>query len=196
MKKANRIVAVLFASDTSLYKNLDNLEVYDKKRNALTYPGGIPIVAHPPCRLWGKMSHFSTAPKEEKELSVWAIGQIRKNGGVLEHPAASRLWHKMNLPAPGKGYDEYEGWTLGILQWWFGHKAEKKTLLYICGTKPKDIPEMPIKLGYPEFVVSSSKRKHRRSLPEISHRLRKETPQQFAEWLIELARRTVILPAN
>jgi len=189
-------VAVLFSRKDSIYKKLPSVEVYDKERDARTYRGGIPIVAHPPCRLWGRLRHFSTAPPEEKELSIWTVHQIRENGGVLEHPAASRLWPEMNLPAPGKGYDEFGGWTLGLLQWWFGHKAEKATKLYICGITPMDLPEIPIKLGYPEFVVSSSKRKHSLELPEISKRERQETPKQFAEWLIELARRTIVLPTS
>lgn len=185
-----KTVAVLFARKDSIYTELPNVEVYDEERDARTYPGSMPIVAHPPCRLWGKLRHFSTAPPQEKELAIWAVHKVRENGGALEHPAASRLWSEMNLPAPGKGYDEFGGWTLGVWQWWWGHKAEKATKIYICGIKPANLPEIPIKLGYPEFVVSTSKRKNSSALPEISKRERQETPKRFAEWLIELARRT------
>ena len=43
-------VAVLFARADSIYKTLPGCDVYDIKRDARTWPGGCPVVAHPPCR--------------------------------------------------------------------------------------------------------------------------------------------------
>ena len=43
-------VAVLFARKDSIYKEFEQCDVYDIERNALTFSGGIPIIAHPPCR--------------------------------------------------------------------------------------------------------------------------------------------------
>jgi len=169
MNNSEKIIAVLFARKDSIYHKFPECDVYDKNRNALTFKGGMPIIAHPPCRLWGKLSHFSSAPEEEKKLAIWSINQIRENGGVLEHPAASRLWPVMNLPHYGK-FDKYGGWTLGVFQWWFGHKAEKRTKLYICGVKPANIPDYELKLGFPEYVVSTSKRRHSKCLREITKR--------------------------
>jgi hypothetical protein len=184
-KQGNKLIAVLFARKDSIYKTFTECDVYDINRNALTFKGGMPVIAHPPCRLWGKLGHFSSAPEEEKNLAIWSINQIRENGGVLEHPAASRLWPCMNLPQGGK-FDKYGGWTLGLFQWWFGHKAEKKTRLYIVGIKPANIPDIPLKLGYPEYVVSTSKRKHSKRLKEITKKEREATPRLFAEWLVSL----------
>ena len=188
MKKNDKKVAVLFAMKDSIYKNYDICDVYDEDRNALRYQGNLPIIAHPPCRLWGQLSHFSTAPLEEKQFAIWSIKMIRKNGGVLEHPATSRLWQEMKLPSYGK-YDDYGGWTLIAPQYWWGHKAEKKTKFYIYGISPNNIPDIPFRLGYPEYVVGTSKRKLAKDLPEITKKERKQTPIQLAEWLIELCLR-------
>lgn len=43
-------VAVLFAREDSVYKTLPECEVYDMARDARTYDGPWPVVAHPPCR--------------------------------------------------------------------------------------------------------------------------------------------------
>jgi len=46
--------AVLFARADSIYKQLD-CDVWDQERDALRWPGGASIVAHPPCRSWGRL---------------------------------------------------------------------------------------------------------------------------------------------
>jgi hypothetical protein len=84
-------IAVLFARKDSIYKSFPDCDVYDIERDALTWPGGMPCIAHPPCRLWGKLRHFSTAPQSEKALGHWAIKQVRQWGGIAEHPASSGL---------------------------------------------------------------------------------------------------------
>jgi hypothetical protein len=48
-----REVAVLFARADSIYKTLAGCDVWDEARDALKWPGGAPIIAHPPCRAWG-----------------------------------------------------------------------------------------------------------------------------------------------
>jgi hypothetical protein len=77
----------------------------------LKFKGGSPVIAHPPCRLWGQMRFFSSAPESEKLLAFFAVEQVRKNGGILEHPASSTLWEAAKLPAPGRR-DSFGGWTL------------------------------------------------------------------------------------
>ncbi|HUD42003.1 MAG TPA: hypothetical protein VMR06_08395 [Dokdonella sp.] len=95
-------VAVLFARADSIYKTMPGCDVYDAERNALTYRGGAPIIAHPPCRAWGRLSYFAKPRYGERKLAIWSVLHIRRNGGVLEHPVASKLWPVMRLPAPGK----------------------------------------------------------------------------------------------
>lgn len=82
-------VAVLFARADSVYKTLPGTDVWDAARDARNWPGGVPVVAHPPCRAWGRLAHMAKPKPDEKDLARWAVAQVRRFGGVLEHPAAS-----------------------------------------------------------------------------------------------------------
>lgn len=182
-------VAVLFARSDSIYKTLPGTDVYDAERDARTWAGGSPLIAHPPCRAWGAFAMFAKPRDDEKALAPWAIEQIRRHGGVLEHPNASRLWPTLGLPEPGKT-DEFGGWTLPIHQHWFGHRAEKKTRLYIVGCRPQDIPDMPMVLGEATHVIGDVGRaSNGTKRPEVSKAEREHTPPALAVWLVELARR-------
>jgi hypothetical protein len=179
-------VAVLFARTDGVYKNLPGCDVWDKSRDAMLWPGGCPVVAHPPCRLWGRLRHFAHSLPGEKDLAIFAVEQVRKFSGVLEHPFRSKLWEACHLPKPGER-DAFGGFTLAMPQWWFGHRAEKATYFYIVGCEPEDLPPVPLKLGEPDFVVQSRKRFNHR--PHIPKRERELTPLQMAEWLCEVARK-------
>ena len=183
-------VAVLFARADSIYKTLPGCDVYDIDRDARTWGGGSPVVAHPPCRAWGRLNFFAKPRADEKALAPWAISQIRRDGGVLEHPAGSALWSFLGLPAAGAAPDEFGGWTLPILQHSFGHRAQKKTLLYIVGCAPKDIPDMPLVLGEATHVIGDSGRASLgNKRPEVSKAEREHTPPDLAVWLVKLASR-------
>lgn len=179
-------IAVLFARTDSHYKDLADVDVWDAHRDALKWPGGCPIVAHPPCRAWGRLRRFAKPTHDEKSLAIWAVTQVRRWGGVLEHPAYSTLWSVCGLPASGKR-DDWGGWTLPIVQQWWGHRAEKKTWLYIVGCQPTDLPSIPLVLGEATHVVQSRKRTGYR--PHITKAEREHTPLELARWLVDLATR-------
>ena len=63
-----RTVAVLFARADSYYKTLPGCEVYDMERDARTYDGPWPVVAHPPCRAWGSAHSRTRAPTNATSL--------------------------------------------------------------------------------------------------------------------------------
>ena len=181
-------VAVLFARADSIYKTMPQCDVWDAERDALKWPGGSPVVAHPPCRLWGNLRHMAfRAPPEEKELARWAVKMVRQYGGVVEHPRRSQLWPELGLPLPGCGKDEFGGWTLGIQQKEFGHRAPKETLLYIVGIEPANIPSIPLDMSYPTHRIGNSRTT--RHIPEVSKSEREHTPEALARWLVELAER-------
>lgn len=191
-------VAVLFARKDSVYKTLPGCDVWDIERDARNWPGGSPVVAHPPCRAWGRLAHMAKPRPDEKDLARFAVAMIRQYGGVLEHPSASRLWADQRLGTLASP-DEYGGWTLPIHQHWFGHRAEKSTLLYIVGCPPADMPEMPIVLGEAPCVISTSGRRvdgtRSKRRPEVKKDEREHTPIQLAEWLVEVARRCITVEA-
>jgi len=179
-------VAVLFARADSIYKTLP-VDVWDEARDARGWPGGSPLVAHPPCRMWGRLRQFANGGHDEKMLAVGAVAHVRKYGGVLEHPAESTLWAHCGLPRPGRFPDSFGGWSMAVDQFLFGHRAEKSTWLYVVGCEPDDLPYMPIRGGRPTHCVRPTKSYPR--LPSITKREREATPPAFAAWLVELARR-------
>lgn len=84
-------VAVLFARHDSIYKSLPGCDVWDIERDARTWPGGTPIVAHPPCRSWGTFRHVAKPVDGERELALWAVDQIRRYGGGSRAPSQVRF---------------------------------------------------------------------------------------------------------
>lgn len=194
-------VAILFARQDSNYKAMAGTDVFDIDRDARNFAGGMPVVAHPPCRMWGKLRQFAKGRPDEKDLARFAVRMVREWGGVLEHPFSSTLWPDQGLPAIGQ-LDEHGGWTLVIDQDWFGHRAEKRTKLYIVGVSPRDIPDFPLRIEEPTHVLASDRRAGPGRLsarlrkgdpgwrPEVSKAEREHTPPALAEWLVELARRS------
>lgn len=169
-------VAVLFARADSVYKGMAGLEVYDIHRDARRFTGGLPVVAHPPCRAWGRLRHLAKPRADEKALALFAVHQVRRNGGVLEHPAASTLWAAAGLPKPGNR-DEFGGWTLAVFQDAFGHPCPKATWLYIRGVEPKDLPPLPFMFGHAPGRIEL-----------VSRAAREETPPELARFLVTVAR--------
>jgi len=180
-------VAVLFARRDSVYKALPGCDVFDRDRNALNWNGGCPVVAHPPCRAWGQLRHFANPRPGERRLTVWALAQVRKHGGVLEHPIQSLIFKRADMPAIGER-DSFGGWLFPVTQHWFGHKAEKKTLIYVCGADPATVPAYPLVLGSATHTIGLySGRDRTRSRPDCPKADREHTPLAFAQWLVELA---------
>lgn len=198
MTESVKTVAVLFARADSIYKTMPGCDVYDIERDARTFTGGAPIVGHPPCRAWGRLSYFAKPRPGERELAPWCVDRIREWGGVLEHPEASKLWREKPLPAPGER-DAWGGWSLVVDQDWWGHRAEKRTRLYIVGCEPRDIPLMPYSIEPATHVITPGRVRRRDGTrlkrgepgwrPDVLKAEREATPPAFAEWLVELARR-------
>ena len=186
-------VAALFVRADSIYKTLPGVDAWDIERDALRWPGGMPVVAHPPCRAWASLRHCAKPRAGEKALALFAIEQVRRWGGVLEHPARSTLWPVAGLPEPGD-VDAFGGWTLIVDQYWWGHRARKRTRLYVCGVRPQSIPQMPMALGEATHTVGLwSGRDRSRCRPSIGKHEFEATPPEFAAWLADLARRCRVL---
>lgn len=175
-----RQVAALFVRSDSVYKAMPGVDAWDIERDARQWPGGCPVVAHPPCRAWGRLRAFAKPRPDEKALALLAVELVRRYGGVLEHPEASTLWAAATLPRPGAGRDAFGGWTLPVAQFWWGHRAPKSTWLYVVGFSPRDL-SFPFDLGTPPGRVEF-----------MGRREREHTPPDFAHWLVDLARRSVL----
>jgi len=184
-----RPVAVLFARADSVYKTLPGVEVYDMERDARTYDGPHPVVAHPPCRSWASLRHGAKPRADERNLARLAVALVREFGGVLEHPQFTTLWKAQQMPE-GQERDQYGGWTLYVQQHWWGHRAQKKTRLYVVGCEPREIPDMPMVLGDATHTVGLwSGRDRATCRPSIAKHEYEHTPEAFARWLVLLAQR-------
>lgn len=171
-------VAVLFARADSVYKGLEGCDVWDESRDARLWPGGSPVVAHPPCRGWGRLRTFAKVQPGELDLARMAVAAVRRWGGVLEHPEASALWADQGLPRPGQGRDQWAGWTFAAPQSWWGHRSAKASWFYIGGIGPRDLPAVHLRFGIDTPVE------------RLGRAAREHTPPDLAAWLVDLARKT------
>ena len=136
--------AALFVRADSAYKDRKSFDCWDADRDATNFKDDVPVVCHPPCRAWGRLSHMATNVREgEKELALLSIDIVRKNGGILEHPSGSRLFSKY-IPDADAFPDEFGGFTVLIDQYDFGHVAHKPTKLYFWGINKGQLPRMPL----------------------------------------------------
>lgn len=172
-------VAALCVSPRSIYKRLEGVECYDSARDVRTFAGGMPVVAHPPCRAWSAYLRHQAKPLPgEKELGPLCVDWLRKCGGVLEHPAHSRLFAHCGLPLPGKKVGSL--WTIEVEQSMWGDSRRKLTWLCFAGVRWQDVV-LPL-------TLHSSRRGDRQRWKRMSHAKRAATPPAMAAWLVAVAR--------
>lgn len=113
--------AVLWVRRDTVYRRL-GLDIWDKPRDAHNYDSDAgPIICHPPCGPWGKLSHKST---EEKRHGIKAMELVHRYGGVVEQPAGSQLFKEYGRPG---------ALILWVNQSDYGHLSMKPTDLYLWG---------------------------------------------------------------
>jgi len=179
-KQPCKCVAALCVSARSVYKSMVGVDCYDAKRGAKTFPGGIPVVAHPPCRSWSvKTRHQAKPAAGEQELGIWCCEQLKQWGGVLEQPAGSLLFEAAGLPQPGEARSDGL-WTIQCWQAWWGYPMKKTTWLCFSGIESSALPPIPLRLH--------PRGNDRRAEQRMSKQQRSATTREFAEWLVACAR--------
>lgn len=202
--RASRIAA-LFVATNGCYFGLEGVEPWDVARDARTYAGPWPVVAHPPCQRWGRFWHGSTRNPHQFKLGddggcfAAALASVRRWGGVLEHPAHSHAWKAFALRTPPRdgGWIKADdnGWTCHVEQGHYGHFSRKPTWLYAVGVQspyliwgPSEQRIHPVALakhGYEKarrigvMAMVGGKRKTE---------IRNATPIPFRDLLISIAR--------
>lgn len=58
---SNRRVAALYVQTNGCYYGLPDVDPWDQARDARRYRGPHPVIAHPPCQLWGPMAAVNFA---------------------------------------------------------------------------------------------------------------------------------------
>ncbi len=181
------MITALYVDPKGPYPRL-NVESYGPDRDARRYNGPWPVIAHPPCTNYSQVRLFTK--RVDSDCALVALSQVRKFGGVLEHPAYSKLWKVANLPPPGYEPDEFGGFTILVKQCDFGHPAMKKTWLYIKGVSK--IPKLPSPRAPTHWCSGTHTPGQKGTVPDgikiCSAFQRRLTPPDFAKWLIELVK--------
>lgn len=174
-------VAALFVQPDGVYADLA-ADLWPEARDARTYAGALPVVAHPPCERWGRFATKNGATKgDDNGCFAAALSAVRRWRGVLEHPVASAAWAVFGLVHPpacgGWVYLPFcGGWTCRVDQGHYGHRAPKATWLYAFGG-PGWLP--------PSLRWGNSSAAGR--VEKLSKRQREATPVPFARLLLDLA---------
>lgn len=141
------MIAALFVSEEGPYAADPRFDAWGVGRDARTWPGGSPVIAHPPCERWGRMAKGSPRAQlyevgDDGGCFQAALDAVRTFGGVIEHPQGSHAfgWHGLPIPS-GRGWtpaDPWGGRSTYIDQGAYGHPAKKPTWLYaILPTFPR-----------------------------------------------------------
>jgi hypothetical protein len=194
------MIAALFVHKDGTYYNIDGIDPWDEDRDARLYEDNYPVIAHPPCSRWCRLAGLVEARWGHKRgddggCFKSALSNVRRCGGVLEHPAYSDAWTKFGLNTPPRSggwvnADFLGGWTCHVEQGRYGHPAKKATWLYAVGC---DLPIL--KWGSEadsksESLVSWCGNHTNKSdkRPRIGKKRAAATPEEFRDILIEMAR--------
>lgn len=192
-----KIIAALFVQPDGCYINDTRIDPWPEWRDARLYDGALPVVAHPPCQLWGALAAVNFArwggehnrPGNDGGCFASALASVRRCGGVLEHPAKTKAFAAHGITKPsGHGWKRSEcgGWVCEVWQSAYGHRANKATWLYYYGNQaPFDLtwdrPKGTHQVGFQD------QRGKARNKPTLSKREANATPSEFREELIKLA---------
>ena len=204
------MIAALYVEPNGVYFAIPGVDLWDELRDARTYCGPWPVVAHPPCQRWGRFWHGSTRRPHLFQLGddggcfEAALAATKKFGGVLEHPADSHAWAHFGIPAPKRfsGWSEAgAGWTCYVEQGHYGHFSRKPTWLFVSGVKREDLPELDWSKGaqrlHPIALERYGYAKARRigmtAMIGGKHKtsIRNATPIPFRDVLIGIARSAI-----
>lgn len=195
MGEVKHIVAALFVDPGGVYPSLPFVDSWDEARDARLYCGDLPVVAHPPCQRWGNLAAVNykrwggehNRPGNDGGCFASAVENVRRCGGVLEHPATSKAFAAHGITTPSSmGWQRVMcgGWVCEVWQSAYGHRARKATWLYYFGeTPPADLRWERIagthQIGR-AFGNDNPK-------PTLSPRESSSTPTPFRDALIALA---------
>ncbi|MEL6705871.1 MAG: hypothetical protein AAFP15_16510 [Bacteroidota bacterium] len=198
-------IAALYVETSGVYFGLDGVDPWDEQRDARSYAGPHPVVAHPPCKRWGRYWSGGPSAKVRRKLGddggcfAFAWAAVRTFGGVIEHPEASHAWRIFGIPAPPKsgGWIPVStgGWTCCVEQGHYGHAARKATWLYVFGRpKPPDLLWGPaegktrLDPGFHSKAERDAASADDKSVRRLSAQQRISTPKPFRDLLINIAR--------
>jgi hypothetical protein len=183
-------VAALYVDPEGVYAGLPDVEVWDDERDARTYAGPWPVVAHPPCARWCRLAgmietRYGYRVGDDDGCFAAALAAVRRFGGVLEHPAHSLAWPAFGLPRPAvNGWAERmgdPGFATEVEQGQYSHALKKPTWLYAVGIEPPAMrwtTGLGMRIPHRDPTMSATART----------RLTIPTPPAFRDALLSIAR--------
>jgi hypothetical protein len=201
------MIAALFVEAGGAYCGLDGVDPWDVSRDARKYGGPWPVIAHPPCKRWGR--YWSGGPNAKIRRSMGddggcfasALSSVRKYGGILEHPEASHAWRVFALRRPPRNggwvaADRIGGLTCCVEQGHYGHKARKATWLYVFAVHPIELvwgesSGQRMDAGYNSAAAAKADRARAdyKPLKRLTSSDRLATPTAFRDALISMVSR-------
>lgn len=203
------MIAALFVETDGCYFGLDGVDPWGVRRDARSYDGMWPVVAHPPRQRWGRYWHGAPSKPHQYKLGdddgcfASALDTVRHLGGVIEHPAHSHAWAHFGLAKPptSGGWvraDDQGGWTCHVEQGHYGHLSRKATWLYAHRTS---LPELrwgpsPQRIHPRALELHGYEKARRIGMMAMvggkdKTRIRNATPPEFRDVLLEIARSVV-----
>jgi hypothetical protein len=191
------MVSALFVQAAGCYSDLPYVDPWDQIRDARKYAGPFPVVAHPPCQLWGNLAAVNFAryggahnkPGNDGGCFRSALLSVRRFSGVLEHPANSRAFFAFDLgkPQPGTWQRSADGvgWITAVWQSAYGHRANKATWLYYVGRVPHELDWR--RLPGTHQIGFQDRRGKALNKPTLGKREANATPIRFRNELLALA---------
>lgn len=201
------MIAALYVETGGAYFGLDDVDPWDKKRDARLYAGPWPVVAHPPCERWCQLAPLNASRIEGYTVGddggtfAAALRAVRTFGGVLEHPAYSLAWSRFSLPVPGRsGWTSAfgdPGYTTEISQVAYGHAARKRTWLYCVGTETPalDWSEPAATMQVSAFGLTKERPSRWTYADTLDKNKSNYTPATLRDVLLDMARSAARVPA-
>ena len=199
----DRRIAALFVDTGGVYFNVPGVDPWDVSRDARQYRGPSAVVAHPPCKRWGRYWSGGPSAKVKRKKGddggcfASALASVRSWGGVLEHPEGSHAWawHGLIKPPKSGGWisaGDWVGWTCCVEQGHYGHPMRKATWLYCVGVN--DLPSLIWGKAHGKARIDRGGLSWREAdhtrINKSRGKIAKGTPVIFRDLLIEIARST------
>lgn len=196
------MIAALYVQPKGCYANELGVDPWDEVRDARTYAGPHPVVAHPPCARWSRLARFCEVRHglkvgDDGGCFEAALLAVRTYGGVIEHPAFSKAWARFELPRPDTKSEQWThgkcgGFTCYVEQGRYGHVVKKATWLYVFRVPLIDLPEL--RWGHtPDSRGTISPNQDWRGGMDkwrntTGHKAANATPEAFRDLLLSIAR--------